>query len=671
MNRSSKRSNSEFNPRARFLLGIFLAIVLLTALGQFPQTVHAKIGTPYGNVPWSIPGTIEIEDFDLGGEGVAYHDTDPTNNGGQYRPNEGVDIEITPDGSGSHYQVGWTNAGEWLNYTVNVATTGTYTMTMRAAAADSTGGGKFHIELDGVNLSGAIDVVYGVWLGYSTIVVPNLSMPAGQHTLKLVMDTNATSGGVGSFNWMHFDLASPVPPPTPVIIPTPVPGNIFYVSPTGNDSNSGSITQPWKTLAKAADTLTPGQTVYLRAGTYKESLRPKNSGTADKYIIYMAYPNEAVTLDGTGLSIPRLQGLVNLRNKSFIRISGLRVINAGAGVTDGTWNMGISAQSSDHLVIDHNYVAHTFSSGIDINQFSSFVLIDHNQVTDTNFGDNDDEVALGVGWFSHDIELSNNQVHDVKDEGIDPVAGAHDVKIHDNVVHAAGNDNGWRVGIYVDAWTEHEYNIAVYNNTIYNNNGQAIAVGSEGGGLMENVQIFNNVIYDSGLSWGAIGIAPWSTTTSPTHPVRNIYILNNTVYNNVGGGVVVNNPEAKNILIRNNILYQNLNGAIRIDPSVPPSSVIQDHNLTSDPLFVNATVADFHLRAGSPAIDAGASALAPTFDKDQKPRPIGAAVDIGAYEAGGAPPSPTPTATVKPTATATPTAAPTPHSTHIYLPFIE
>lgn len=588
---------------------------------------------PAGNTLWLIPGTIEVEDFDPGGEGMGYHDTDATNNGGQYRLSEGVDIEITPDGSGSQYQVGWAKAGEWLNYSVKIATTGTYTLTLRAGAANGGTGGKVHIELDGVNVSGSINIINGIWLGYSTIIVPNISLIAGQHILKLMMETNSTSGWVGVLNWMHFDIASPTPTPIPVIAPTPIPGNIFYVSPTGNDSNPGTITQPWKTLAKAANTLSAGQTVFIRAGTYGERLIPQNSGTQNNYIIYMAYPGEIVTIDGTGIFIPRLEGLVNIRNKSFIRISGLKIVNAGVGVADGTWNMGISAQSSDHLVIDTNQVSHIYSLGIDINQFSNFIVIDNNEVTDTNFGLNDDEVALGVGWFAHDVEIKNNKVYNVKNEGINPVAGVHDIRIHDNIVHDAGNAGDWRIGIYIDAWTEHEYNIAVYNNIVYNNNGQGIAVCSEGGGLLENIHIFNNIVYNTGLSWGGIGIAPWSTTTSPTHPIQNINIINNTLYNNIGGGVVVNNPETKGIVIRNNILYQNLNGAIKIDPSVPAANVTQDHNLTSDPRFVNAAAANFHLQSGSPAIDAGSSTLAPSFDKDQRPRPMGAAVDIGAYEA--------------------------------------
>jgi hypothetical protein len=66
---------------------------------------------PYGGTPWAIPGTIEAENYDLGGEGVAYHDTDATNNGGVYRTTEGVDLDTCADISGCGYKEGWINAG--------------------------------------------------------------------------------------------------------------------------------------------------------------------------------------------------------------------------------------------------------------------------------------------------------------------------------------------------------------------------------------------------------------------------------------------------------------------------------------------------------------------------------------------------------------------------------
>jgi len=89
-------------------------------------------GTPFGGTPRTIPGKIQIEDYDEGGQNVAYWDDDDTNNGG-YRPDEAVDVHVdiydTQDGT---YQLGWFHDGEWLKYTVNV-TEGTYDIIVRVA----------------------------------------------------------------------------------------------------------------------------------------------------------------------------------------------------------------------------------------------------------------------------------------------------------------------------------------------------------------------------------------------------------------------------------------------------------------------------------------------------------------------------------------------------------
>ena len=513
-------------------------------------------------------------------------------------------------------------------------TTGTYNIIVREGLVDyATGNGVFHLELDGEDITGSLETYQGVfwWQGYSTVTVSNVQLQEGVRTLRLVMDSDA-SVGVGSFNWILFELVSPLPEPVPVIYPQPDLNNAFYVSPGGNDSYPGSISQPWKTLARAAEMATGGKTVFVRGGTYNERLIPRYSGDQDNYIIFMAYPGETAIIDGTGVAIPPLEGLVNIGREHYIRISGFQVTNAGEGVANGKWNMGISAQKADHIIIDNNYINHIYSIGIDIGPASSFVVVDNNELTDTNFGVLDDEVALGMFWFSHNLEIKNNLVHHTKNEGIGAAAGPHDIEIHHNTVHNVGQGSQ-RIGIYIDAWTEHQYNIDVFNNLVRDNGGQGIIVASEGGGLLENVYIFNNIVYNSGFDWGGIGVAPWSTTSSVTHPVHNVSFVNNTVYNCAGGGIVINNPEVEDILIRNNVLYQS-GESLRIDPSVPAEELTIDHNLTTDPDFVDAAAANFRLQSTSPGIDTASAVGAPGYDFDDNFRPAGDGFDMGAFEYG-------------------------------------
>jgi hypothetical protein len=110
--------------------------------------------TPFGGTPRPIPGQIEAEDFDDGGQSVAYADTTAGNYGGQYR-NTDVDIEPTTE-IGGGYDVGWIAAGEWLNYTVNVASAGTYMLSVRVACSGP--GGTIHVEANGTKISGTLTI---------------------------------------------------------------------------------------------------------------------------------------------------------------------------------------------------------------------------------------------------------------------------------------------------------------------------------------------------------------------------------------------------------------------------------------------------------------------------------------------------------------------------------
>jgi len=143
---------------------------------------------PYNGTPASIPGTVQAENYDTGGEGLAYHDTEAANQGGQYRTTDGVDIEACTD-TGGGYNVGWTNAGEYMKYTVNVATAGTYTVTFRVANG-ATANGTFHLSnASGTNLSGTVTVApTGGWQTW-TNVTANVTLPAGQQILTLAEDS--------------------------------------------------------------------------------------------------------------------------------------------------------------------------------------------------------------------------------------------------------------------------------------------------------------------------------------------------------------------------------------------------------------------------------------------------------------------------------------------------
>jgi len=129
-----------------------------------------------------VPGHVESYSYDNGGEGVAYHDTTPANLGGKLR-SDAVDIEYSQSDAG--YNIGYVVGGEWLVYSVQVDTAGTYTVAIRASNPDSTAK-KIVLSLDGSSTPLATVTVpsTGSFDKYQTITT-TVQMPAGRHWLKL------------------------------------------------------------------------------------------------------------------------------------------------------------------------------------------------------------------------------------------------------------------------------------------------------------------------------------------------------------------------------------------------------------------------------------------------------------------------------------------------------
>ncbi len=195
-------------------LPLCLASVIAAFAASYP-------GTPYQGIAASVPGTIQAEDFDNGGEGVAYHDSGPDNAGGAYRQT-GVDIEVA---SGGGYDVGWISSGEWLNYTINVASAGTYAVQMRVASPTS--GAAMHVGFN--NASNVWQLVNvpntGAWQSWETVSF-TATLGAGVQQMTLYSDT-------GGYNIDSVTIASSGAgsPSGPALSPYsgspfPVPGTI-------------------------------------------------------------------------------------------------------------------------------------------------------------------------------------------------------------------------------------------------------------------------------------------------------------------------------------------------------------------------------------------------------------------------------------------------------------
>ncbi|MFT7561644.1 MAG: O-glycosyl hydrolase [Flavobacteriales bacterium] len=148
---------------------------------------------PYLGAPSQIPGRIEAEDYDIGNTDPAYMDTDEGNNGNAYREDD-VDVEASNE---SGFNIGWTQTGEYLEYTVNVAEAGTYTLNVRVASNES---GSLHIEMNGSDVSGSLSVPStGGWQNWETLSVPAVYLESGEQILRVSVD----EGGF-NLNWLEL-----------------------------------------------------------------------------------------------------------------------------------------------------------------------------------------------------------------------------------------------------------------------------------------------------------------------------------------------------------------------------------------------------------------------------------------------------------------------------------
>jgi len=152
---------------------------------------------PFGGTPAAIPGTAQAENYDTGGSGVGYHVTSTNGTANNYRP-DGVDLETTTD-TGGGLNLGWTATGQWFRYTVNVATAGTYTVTLRLAAPTAVTDALHIANSSGTNLTGSVNApATGGWQNW-TNVTATVTLPAGQQVLTLDQDN-----GGWNINYMAF-----------------------------------------------------------------------------------------------------------------------------------------------------------------------------------------------------------------------------------------------------------------------------------------------------------------------------------------------------------------------------------------------------------------------------------------------------------------------------------
>ena len=155
---------------------------------------------PYSGTPMAVPGIIQAEEFDLGGQGVAYNDTSFGNTGGQFRLLEDVDIGTCIDIDGG-YSIGWMDAGEWLEYTVNV-TGGVYDVAVRIASESWADPKILRVLLNDIQIAELNVPNTGGWQNWVTLFENDIVIPDGQNqVLRIEVD------GIGPYNLNWIQIA--------------------------------------------------------------------------------------------------------------------------------------------------------------------------------------------------------------------------------------------------------------------------------------------------------------------------------------------------------------------------------------------------------------------------------------------------------------------------------
>ncbi|MDD5688241.1 MAG: discoidin domain-containing protein [Elusimicrobia bacterium] len=242
---------------------------------NFAITVTGQMSFGNNGNPWLIgtgTTTIEAENYDTGGEAVAYHDTTPGNSGNAYRTNEDVDVETCID-TGGGYNIGFAVPTEWLEYSVNINETAEYKIIIRGAMQGTAS--PVHLEFGNHNLvpyettpSVAIPNTGGWQTWQDVEVSSNTALTAGNQIMKLVLDTGAGSSN-GNFNYIKIiRLTADTTPP---VVSAPTPGNIsgsgIVITWTTNEPANSKVEYGLTTSYGSATPVTDTGGVYSHSVT--------------------------------------------------------------------------------------------------------------------------------------------------------------------------------------------------------------------------------------------------------------------------------------------------------------------------------------------------------------------------------------------------------------------
>jgi len=393
-------------------------------------------------------------------------------------------------------------------------------------------------------------------------------------------------------------------------------------NPSASDSNPGTEARPWRTLQRAGtQALQPGDTVYVKAGTYdvrsggawnRPAVIPAASGSADKPITFKSLPTHAAVLQASSTN-----PAIGVVGRSHIVIDGFVVPNPGT--------KGMAVFNGDNVVIQNNIIHGVYVDSADNTEAvrienSSNVLVRNNRFYNVRNGGNSSNASAVKTYNTRNVTVEHNLMYDVI-AGVKEKYKSTGLTVRFN--HIYGCRYGLVLNTQVDGVTENvryyqnvvECNspfesatqngtvlrdVHIYNNTFAGYTSQAVH-GTEVG---QSMYIYNNIFYRTSSS---ISMADFFTRQSNTNEIK-LFDYN----------LFLRDPKVVIGMYSTNTTFTSLQSWQR------SAYGLSGHDRLGDPLFVDPAKHDFKLRAGSPAIGLGRSGG----------QSSGAPINAGAYITG-------------------------------------
>jgi acid phosphatase len=354
----------------------------------------------------------------------------------------------------------------------------------------------------------------------------------------------------------------------------------LYVSPSGSDSNPGTLSAPWQTPQKAANSATTGQTVCFRGGSYPQTVTAgyqqtfNNSGSSGNPIVFTNYPGEIAVVQGS----TRING-------SYLTFRGTP---QGTGSCSAITPCGLIFEGSQGYNIDAIDICCASTSN------PHFVLFDHVEIRNATF-------HAGLYQEGCNNAILGSYVHD---------NGAFNAnRAEDNGIYWSTTPSGCSNGGLIA------------NNLVENNYSKGIQL-YDGGSSTSPANV--TVIENTSVNNGAQGAVVWGNNNVFAN---NILYNNNNLAGNPDGGAQYGLHTGTGQLVDHNLTF---------DPARPTSSSFiaggccVTNNMIGDPLFLSPSGLDWHILASSPAIGFSNLSYIRPVDKDSVSR--GGSPSAGAYQ---------------------------------------